>query len=262
MTKSLRLSAIAGLACLWAAAAVADGPHGRPWGQRPPTGVIHVSAGGENLHLWPYTTSDFETPSDPVNLVFPNADPRAIRQELMRPKGPRTFPFNLPPFGDCQWTDAMGYEQATGALAGPPLELIPGGFFREVRRPVYEGIKASGGAGLLAILGLAEPADPNQNVAIPLGSIPLAPPTTLSDAAVLSTAIDFEPARPGRGAGAAVAAGRSLPVDGLELRGRRHRPLRSPRRLRDPVASGPRLAPAPSDLAAGGAFVSQPREAK
>jgi len=116
MSKSVRVLALGGLACLWATAAVADGSHGRPWGQRPPAGVIHVQAGGEKLHLWPYSTSDFETPSDPVNLIFPNADPREIRQELMKPKGPRAFPFNLPLFGDCQWTDAMGYEQAAYGL--------------------------------------------------------------------------------------------------------------------------------------------------
>jgi hypothetical protein len=112
MSKSLCLLATAGLACLWTAAAVADGPLGRPPDPQPPSGLVDVSAGGENLTVWPYTTDDFETPSDPVNLVFPNADPREIRQELMKPKGPRGIPFSLFPFGNCKWTDAMGYEQA------------------------------------------------------------------------------------------------------------------------------------------------------
>jgi hypothetical protein len=112
MSKSLRVSALVGLMVPWAVAAVAGGPDpGRP-GQPPtPSGVIHVSAGGENLILWPYTTSDFETPSDPINLVFPDADPRGIRQELMRLDGDRSgSPFAGLPFGDCRWTDAMGYE--------------------------------------------------------------------------------------------------------------------------------------------------------
>jgi hypothetical protein len=112
MSKSLRLLALVGLACLSAAAAVADGPYGHPPQPKPPSGLVHVSAGDERLTVWPYTTDDFETPSDPVNLIFPNADPREIRQELMKPKGAREFPYYLFPFGNCQWTDAMGYEQA------------------------------------------------------------------------------------------------------------------------------------------------------
>jgi hypothetical protein len=112
MPKSLRLLAIAGLACLGAAAAVADGSHGLPGNQRPPSGVIHVSAGGENLVLWPYTTDDFATPSDPINLIFPNADPRAIRQELLKLDGSRGAPFAGLPMGDCTWEDGMGNEQA------------------------------------------------------------------------------------------------------------------------------------------------------
>ena len=113
MSKSLRLLALGGLTSLWAAAAVAHGPYippGHPW---PPSGLVRVSAGGEKLTLWPYTTSDFKTPSDPINLVFPNADPREIRQVLMKLDGARSLPQLAGlPFADCRWTDAMGYEQA------------------------------------------------------------------------------------------------------------------------------------------------------
>ena len=79
----------------------------------PPEGVVQVAAGTGTLDLWPYTTSDFETGSDPVNLVFPNADPRAIRQELLKLDGNRP-PFAFLPLGAgaCTWMDAMGYEQA------------------------------------------------------------------------------------------------------------------------------------------------------
>lgn len=111
MPKSLGLLALGGLVCLWPAAAAADGRYGRPLGQRPPSGVIHVSAGGENLVVWPYTTDDFTNPSDPINLVFPNADPRSIRQELMKLEGDR-LPFSALSIHDCRWTDAMGDEQA------------------------------------------------------------------------------------------------------------------------------------------------------
>jgi hypothetical protein len=112
MPKSLGLLAIGGLACLWPAAATADGPYGRPLGQRPPSGVVDVSAGGESLIVWPYTTDDFVQPSDPINLLFPNADPRAIRQELMKLEGDRPFPYSLLSIHDCRWTDALGDEQA------------------------------------------------------------------------------------------------------------------------------------------------------
>jgi hypothetical protein len=75
--------------------------------------VRDVSAGGESLRLWPYTTNDFEKPSDPVNLVFPNADPRAIRQALLGASTDRTgSPFAGLPFGNCAWSDGMGEEQA------------------------------------------------------------------------------------------------------------------------------------------------------
>jgi hypothetical protein len=89
------------------------------------------------------------------------------------------------------------YDMTTGALLSPPatVDLVPGGYFREVRRAVYDAIANSGGAGLLGLLGLVAPADAAAPVPIPLGSVPLGAPTTLADAAVLATAIDFEPAR-------------------------------------------------------------------
>jgi len=133
MSKSLRAFALGGLAVLWAGAAVAHGPHippGHPW---PPSGLVRVPVGGEKLTVWPYTTSDFETPSDPINLLFPNADPREIRQELMKPKGARG-PFSAVPGSACQWTDAMGYEQAAWGLperwVGGAVQLacVPQGF--------------------------------------------------------------------------------------------------------------------------------------
>lgn len=89
----------------------------------PPAGVKHIDAAGVPLALWPYTTSDFETPSDPINLIFPNADPRAIRHTLMKLDGSRPA-FATLPGGGCTWTDAMGYEQAAygdpeGWVGGP-----------------------------------------------------------------------------------------------------------------------------------------------
>ena len=80
----------------------------------PPDGVKDVDAGSVSLTLWPYTSTDFESPSDPINLLFPNADPRAIRQELLKLDGSRP-PFAAVPGSSCRWTDAMGYEHAAFA---------------------------------------------------------------------------------------------------------------------------------------------------
>jgi hypothetical protein len=91
-----------------------------------PAGTVGIAVAGGSLTLWPYTTSDFETRSDPVNLVFPNADPRAIRQELVRLGGQRPgTPFAGLPFGAgaCRWMDAMGYEQTAWA---EPDEWVAG----------------------------------------------------------------------------------------------------------------------------------------
>jgi len=71
-----------------------------PWdGPEAPTDLKDVVAAGESLTLWPYTTSDFESPSDPINLIFPNADPRGIRQELVKLDGVRP-PFAALPGGN------------------------------------------------------------------------------------------------------------------------------------------------------------------
>jgi hypothetical protein len=104
MPKSFASVAGACLLALAADAALAGHP-------QPPAEIKDVSVGGESISLWPYTTSDYASPSDPINLVFPNADPRAIRQALMALDGTRP-PFATLPAHDCTWTDAMGYEQA------------------------------------------------------------------------------------------------------------------------------------------------------
>ena len=63
-----------------------------------PTGTTLIPIGSQSVEVWPYTTSDFENPSDPVNLVFPGSDPREIRQALMGLNGNRTpsFPAQAP----------------------------------------------------------------------------------------------------------------------------------------------------------------------
>ena len=105
MRRNRRLPILVALMSLAAGVAPAwEGPAA-------PEDLKHIEAGGESMTLWPYTTSDFESPSDPINLVFPNADPRAIRQELLKLDGNRP-PFASLPGGNCRWTDAMGYEQA------------------------------------------------------------------------------------------------------------------------------------------------------
>jgi hypothetical protein len=97
-------------ACLLASIAVSAQAH-RP---DPPSGVLDVVVAGESMRLWPYTTADFANPSDPINLLFPNADPRAIRQALIALDGSRP-PFATLPGGGCTWTDAMGNEHAAFA---------------------------------------------------------------------------------------------------------------------------------------------------
>ena len=84
-----------------------------------PAPLVTVDVGGEALTLWPFTSSNLETPDDPVNLIFSGkVEPRQLRSALMGLDGDRTsfgfpdaFPFN------CTWTDAIGGMQ--GAYAGP-----------------------------------------------------------------------------------------------------------------------------------------------
>jgi hypothetical protein len=83
----------------------------------PPTGVVTIDAGTERLTLWPFTTDNYlpaeDGKTDPVNLVFLNTDPRAIRQELMKLDGDRPSWSFLPRGAQgCVWMDGMGYEQA------------------------------------------------------------------------------------------------------------------------------------------------------
>jgi len=229
MWKCARTPVLTALLCL--PALVATAGHG----PEAPDGLRDVVAGAGRLTLWPYTTADLATPSDPINLLFPGADPRAIRQKLMALDGVRP-PFARVPGSNCTWTDAIGYEQAayadpagwvggavqlacvtpgaplgapfrfhvrlfrsgrntignahfeflipgtaehevlswdlardfatydvsrTGVLSAPPgaVSLIPPGFFRSVRRPVYQALAAAGAGELLAALGLALPAE-------------------------------------------------------------------------------------------------------
>ena len=108
MTKSVSVLVFAGLMVPGAGTLAAGQGNPRP---PAPQELVEVAAGGESLTIWPYTTSDFQAPSDPINLVFPDADPRTIRQELLKLDGTRP-PFASVPAGNCRWTDAMGYEQA------------------------------------------------------------------------------------------------------------------------------------------------------
>ena len=94
----------------------------------PPRPITIDVGGGQQLELWPYTANDFSgTPSDPVNLVFPGADPRELRQALMALEGSRA-PFTGLPFAGCRWRDAMGEEQASWAetegWTGSAVQLV------------------------------------------------------------------------------------------------------------------------------------------
>jgi hypothetical protein len=84
----------------------------------PPAGAITVGIGGPPLTLWPYTFQQPAapgTPSDPVNLVFLDSDPREIRQALLALDGARGAPLSMLPFGQCRWSDTLGNEQAAWA---------------------------------------------------------------------------------------------------------------------------------------------------
>jgi len=75
-----------------------------------PPDVVSVQSGSDSVTLWPWTGQDFETPSDPVNLIFlGDADPRQIRQALLSVDGFRgSYGFPASPPFDCTWSDAIG----------------------------------------------------------------------------------------------------------------------------------------------------------
>jgi len=95
----------------------------------PPEGLATVSTEGQSLTLWPYTGSSFDTPSDPLNLVFVgDVDPVKIRAALIALSGDRTA-FGIPnvaPFNE-RWADAHGSVQTSytgaGGWAGSVIQL-------------------------------------------------------------------------------------------------------------------------------------------
>jgi hypothetical protein len=84
----------------------------------PPAELTTVTVEGEQLTLGPFITENYlggeGGKSDPVNLIFLNTDPRAIRQQLMKLDGSRSSEWSFLPNGakGCVWMDGMGYEQA------------------------------------------------------------------------------------------------------------------------------------------------------
>lgn len=81
----------------------------------PPSPLVTVGVGEDNLNFWPYTGNDFSSnPVCPINLIFiGEADPRDIRAALFSLDGDRSadgFP-NVPPFNDT-WQDAIGFVEA------------------------------------------------------------------------------------------------------------------------------------------------------
>jgi hypothetical protein len=83
----------------------------------PPADLVTIDVGGDSLTLWPFTTASYQTSeagrSDPINLVFLDTDPRAIRQELLGLGSDRPAWSFLPRGANgCVWMDAMGNEQA------------------------------------------------------------------------------------------------------------------------------------------------------
>jgi len=80
-------------------------------GTDPPTELVTVDFGGENLTFWPYTGNAFDGASiDPINLIFTGeADPVQIRDALLSLDGDRSaygFP-PVPPFAG-SWEDCVG----------------------------------------------------------------------------------------------------------------------------------------------------------
>jgi hypothetical protein len=78
-----------------------------------PAPLFTVAGPASSLEMWPYTASLIgAAPSDPMNVVFPDIDPRSLRAALMMLDGNRTA-FGFPdaaPF-NCTWKEAMGSNQ-------------------------------------------------------------------------------------------------------------------------------------------------------
>ncbi len=81
----------------------------------PPSGLVTVSVGSDNVEFWPYTGKNFTgTPQDPINLIFyGQADPRQIMAALLSLDGDRSD-YGLPPVPpfNLTWQDAIGDVQA------------------------------------------------------------------------------------------------------------------------------------------------------
>lgn len=98
-----------------------------------PAPLASASYDGTSLTLWPYTTDDFQSRKDPVNLLFVgNADPRTIRAALLSVDENRVgFPFPLP----CRWQDVpeggiqATYAEETG-WTGSAIQLSCGDYSR------------------------------------------------------------------------------------------------------------------------------------
>jgi hypothetical protein len=80
-----------------------------------PGGLTTVE--GTTVRLWPFLSTDLDTPHDPLSLlVTGEGDPRRIRAALLGLDGDRSAlppPFNALAMFDCTWTDGIGDEQAT-----------------------------------------------------------------------------------------------------------------------------------------------------
>jgi len=78
-----------------------------------PAPLVTVAGPASSVEMWPYTASLIGAPpSDPMNVVFPDIDPRSLRAALMMLDGDRTA-FGFPdaaPF-NCTWKEAMGSNQ-------------------------------------------------------------------------------------------------------------------------------------------------------
>jgi len=106
-----------------------------PSSDLPPTELVVIAVGEDNLEFWPYTGENFSgTPQDPINLIFyGKADPRDVMSALMSLDGDRTafgFP-DEPPFNDT-WTDAIGDVQTgystTDGWTGGAIQLACGDY--------------------------------------------------------------------------------------------------------------------------------------